>query len=210
MSNVNYSYYHLISGVDLPIKSQDYIHDFFLKYQGKEFIGFTQGDIRKEIDRKVRRYHFFSKDFRSTLGLIQLLKKSIRSVSLRLQEIIGIKRNKNIEFKKGTNWVSITHKFVEFLLKNKHTIRKMYGMTFCADEIFLQTICWNSHFRENVYDLFDSRNSSKRMIKWENNVIHDWKADDVDFLILSPGLFARKFSNKNISVAHQIVNRVIS
>ena len=25
----NYSYYHLISGVDLPIKSQEYIHDFF-------------------------------------------------------------------------------------------------------------------------------------------------------------------------------------
>lgn len=34
-----YSYFHLISGVDLPIKSQDYIHDFFKKHDGKEFIG---------------------------------------------------------------------------------------------------------------------------------------------------------------------------
>ncbi len=36
-----YGYYHLLSGVDLPIKSQDYIHGFFDRFQGKEFIGYT-------------------------------------------------------------------------------------------------------------------------------------------------------------------------
>ena len=207
--NTHYSYYHLISGVDLPIKSQDYIHDFFIKYHGKEFIGFTQGDTSKEIDRKVRRYHLFSGDFRNGSGLQQQCKKIIRSAMLRIQEILGIKRNKKIVFKKGTNWVSITHEFVGFVLTQKQTIKKMYGMTFCADEIFIQTICWNSPYKENVYDLFDSRNSSKRMIKWYNNVIHDWIIDDVDYLILSSGLFARKFTCENLSLVHHIVNRVL-
>ena len=36
-----YQYYHLLSGVDLPVKSQDYIHDFCDTHQGTEFIGYT-------------------------------------------------------------------------------------------------------------------------------------------------------------------------
>ena len=35
-----YAYYHLISGVDLPIKTQDEIHEFFHEHYGKEFIYF--------------------------------------------------------------------------------------------------------------------------------------------------------------------------
>ena len=35
-----YEYYHLISGVDLPIKTQDEIHEFFREHYGKEFIYF--------------------------------------------------------------------------------------------------------------------------------------------------------------------------
>lgn len=34
----NYDYYHLISGMDLPIKTQKEIHEFFENNKGKEFI----------------------------------------------------------------------------------------------------------------------------------------------------------------------------
>ncbi len=34
-----FDYYHLLSGVDLPLKSNDYIHDFFDQNKGKEFVG---------------------------------------------------------------------------------------------------------------------------------------------------------------------------
>lgn len=40
LKNGTYVYYHLLSGTDLPIKSQDYIHEFFHKNSGKEFVGF--------------------------------------------------------------------------------------------------------------------------------------------------------------------------
>ena len=36
-----FSYLHLLSGADLPIKSQKQIHDFFDKNAGKEFIQFN-------------------------------------------------------------------------------------------------------------------------------------------------------------------------
>lgn len=39
-----YAYYHLISGVDLPIKSNDDIHAFFEKNAEKEFVHFSENE----------------------------------------------------------------------------------------------------------------------------------------------------------------------
>lgn len=203
-----YEYFHLLSGVDLPIKPQDYIHSFFNKNKGKEFIGFTQGNTEAELIRKVKRYHLFPKEFRNKSNVKGFLIKIVRRAFLEVQEILGIKRHKDILFKKGTNWVSITSDLVAFVLSQKEEILKMYSYTFCADEIFIQTICWNSSFKEHVYDLNNSRNSSKRMIQWLNNELVDWEIEDVDFLLESPGLFARKFSKRKIEVAENILKRI--
>ncbi len=43
----HYEYYHLLSRVDLPIKSQDDIHDFFRANQGKEFFGISSDEYNK-------------------------------------------------------------------------------------------------------------------------------------------------------------------
>ena len=37
-----YAYFHLLSGVDLPIKSNDEVHAFFAENQGKEFVNFER------------------------------------------------------------------------------------------------------------------------------------------------------------------------
>ena len=71
----DYAYYHLLSGVDLPLKSQNDIHAFFEAHQGKEFIGFYDGaDLPASLVRKVQRYHLFAQDFRGS-GLVFLAKR---------------------------------------------------------------------------------------------------------------------------------------
>lgn len=61
LKNGPYAYYHLLSGADLPIKSQDYIHEFFHKNSGKEFVGFWQDAAhQRDLERKVSRYYFFT------------------------------------------------------------------------------------------------------------------------------------------------------
>ena len=40
LQNGEYSYFHLLSGQDLPIKSQQYIHQFFDQNKGFEFVDF--------------------------------------------------------------------------------------------------------------------------------------------------------------------------
>lgn len=45
-----YRYYHLLSGSDMPIKSQNFIHDFFEKNDGTEFIGYSDKYFREYIE----------------------------------------------------------------------------------------------------------------------------------------------------------------
>ena len=60
-----YDYYHLLSGVDLPIKSQDYIHRFFEKNKGYEFVPYSCGEANlKDLERKVFKYHLFCRYYK--------------------------------------------------------------------------------------------------------------------------------------------------
>ena len=51
-----YRYYHLISGMDLPLKSQNYIHNFFEENNGYEFIDFSDENYVAEIINRFRYY----------------------------------------------------------------------------------------------------------------------------------------------------------
>lgn len=203
-----YAYYHILSGVDMPLKSQDFIHNFFTQHEGKEFIGFNQEDSYGDISRKVQRYHIYPKYFRFGQGISEFLRRLLRFAFLRIQFIFFPRRNKQILFRKGLNWVSVTQKFVLFLLEKKVEIIKKYQYTFCADEIFLQTACWNSSFREKLFDPDNEGRGCMRLIGWKNNELVDWEDNDFETLMNSDALFARKFNTKHIGVVNRILNRV--
>ena len=83
-----YAYYHLLSGVDLPIKSQDYIHAFFQKNQGKEFVGFwTDAAHRRDLHRKVYRYYLFTRYFKGGNALVHGVCALSRNLFLALQKV---------------------------------------------------------------------------------------------------------------------------
>ena len=202
-----YDYYHLLSGVDLPLKSQNYIHDFFDKHKGKEFIGYSQGNIEAHIERRIQRYHLFPRHFRETGGWKNFSRKCLRAAFLRIQFVLGIKRNRGISFKKGTQWVSITHNLVEYLLAQKTQVLDTCHHTFCSDEMFKQTICWNSPFYDKIFDPQDEGRGCMRMINWKDHQLIEWEEKDYDNLMQSEALFARKFNSKHIRVVHKIVNQ---
>lgn len=203
-----YGYYHLLSGVDMPLKSQDTIHDFFALHNGKEFIGYSQGDQTEQIERKVQRYHLFPKHFRAKGNMSGLFCRMVRFFVLRMQFVMGIKRNQQVHFKKGTQWVSLTSKFVSYLLHQKTTILKRYQYTFCADEIFVQTVCWNSEFRSGIYNADAEGEGSQRLIHWKDNWICDWEEQDYGQLMDSGHMFARKFSSRHNEIVKKILEQV--
>lgn len=203
-SNGTYAYYHLLSGVDLPVKSQDYIHTFCQTHQGLEFIGIAQHATQKELDWRSQHWFLFSRDFQSG----NLFKKTARAVFARLQSLVKYRRTSSLQVKKGSQWCSVTHDFVGFLLKNTELIRKIFTHTYCPDEMFIQTLCWNSDFRSRIFNPEDEFEGCKRYIKWVNGSLQPLEASEVPDMIQSRKWFARKFSSQRMSVAKDVLKSI--
>lgn len=198
VSTSSYSYYHLLSGKCIPIKSQDYIHDFFAKNDGTEFVSIDKVDPMKYRFR----YQFYFSFIRKLKSPKSIAGKAITYGLVLLQRIIGVDRVKgiDIEFKKGANWFSITHKFAEYILSKEDWIRKIFHDTYCCDELFLQTLLYNSEFYKNV-----NRNPhgehNMRYTDWQRGNPYTFCLSDADELRQSKQLFARKFDDHTTAAA---------
>ena len=190
-----YQYYHLLSGVDLPVKSQDYIHDFCDTHQGTEFIGYTLTEITPEVVRKVHRWHLFPEDFKNS----SIVKRALRAAYICVQEILGIYRNRDVDFKKGSQWVSVTDAMARHFLAHRAWAQKVFSHSFCADEMVMQTLAWQAPFREKLYNTQDDGAGCLRAIGWKDGQIVDWTPEDLPSLKLSEALFARKFRNEDVA-----------
>lgn len=197
----NYDYYHLLSGIDMPIKKNAEIQNFFEQNNGKIFLHFRGNKEYKEVIDRVK-YYYICTDYRKKKGLEKVIKYVFFHSFLTVQKIFRVNRIKNIngKIKTGANWFSITNDLAQYLVKNKEKIIKQYKMTFCADEVFLQTIVFNNeNFREKLYyNKFDDNYISiLRKIEWRNYKPYTWKIQDYDYLMEQKDyLFARKIDEK--------------
>ena len=201
-----YRYYHLLSGVDLPIKSQDYIHAFFEQHRGKEFVGFFHGAVHEADIRKKMAYFYILNDQKKQKdgwehGVLSLF----RNVFMGCQKILWVRRPVRFDCKKGSNWVSITQEFCEYLVRqcDADMVRR-FRYTLCPDELFLHTVIWNSPFRCRIYDMDDMQRGSMRKIDWDRGNPYTWEEKDLAELLQSDLLFARKFSSRDLSVVNRI------
>lgn len=206
LANGPYAYYHLISGTDLPIKTQDYIHEFFNRHSDKEFVGFWQDKShQRDLERKVFHYYLFTKRIKNRGHVLHGLTSLCRNLALIFQKTIHYRRNNTqFEFKKGFNWISITQEFCEFLVLQKEIVLNRLKYTLCPDEIFVQTILWNSQFRERIYSMDQPCDGSMRELDWERGSPYTWTKKDYEELINSDKLFARKFSSQDITIINKI------
>ena len=196
---------YLLSGTDLPIKSQDYIHAFFQQNAGKEFVGFWQDAAhQRDLERKVFRYYFFTKRLKDKEHLLHGITALIRNLILAVQKISHYRRKQTFEFKKGGNWISITENAVKYLLQYKEIVLNRMKYTLCADEIFIQTILWNSPFRERMHCTNNANTGSMREIDWEHGSPYIWQDHDYQTLINSNKIFARKFNSNQMGVVYKI------
>ena len=150
-----YAYYHLLSGMDLPLHNQEYIHAFFEKYAGHEFFTFTGEEIYKRENPKSRlQYHYRFQDASGSEKKKNILLKIQNRLLLPIQRRLGIDRLKNnaMTIGYGANWVSVTDDFVRYILEHETEIRQMYQNSFCCDEVYKHTLLINSPFKDNIFD----------------------------------------------------------
>lgn len=194
-----YRYYHLLSGVDLPLKSNDEIHSFFEAHDGREFIHFCEDSATKTQGYRIDRYHSMRLFTGSNAFPMRCGRRAVR-ILLRLLYKVGIRRRKNrgLRMAYGAQWFSITHGFAEHIVAREKWIQKHFRFTYCCDELVVQTLALNSEFGEALFSKEHDDNylSCMRYIDWKRGVPYVFHAEDFPELMEVPHLFARKFSTQ--------------
>ena len=198
-------YYHLLSGMDLPIKSQNEIHTFFEKYNGLEFVDEDDSVISETALSRVKYTHKF-------YGKAGSVKDILGAVATKGQKLFGVDKTKkygDIIFQKGRNWFSITHGLAKLVVEKEAWIKEVFGQSVCGDELFLQTVARNSEFAVKICNPNTMPQiPDTRYIDWErgsNNNPYVFRTSDYEELKNAPGLFARKF---DLNVDKEIVEKL--
>lgn len=193
------AYLHLLSGSDLPIKSQRHIHEFFKRNSGKEFVAFNRlGSFQEDW---IRFAHPLNRLIRDDNRVIRRGVRVLRKVALRVQERLGVDRRRRIpgEVKYGSDWFSITADLATLLVAREGDISRWFRHAFIPSEFFLQTVIWNAGMADRVFDIGDPYHSSMRLIDFSRgsgSSPHTWTMADAYELKSADRLFARKFDSR--------------
>lgn len=199
-SKGHYRYYHLISGMDLPLKTQDEIHAFFQDNYGTEFMEFNEEACRaKNYYDRVQHYYIFANlgfNNRKTIGHGM---RYLDTISVKVQKALHIYRKLQFPLYRGSQWFSITDSLVQYVLSQKDAVKKQFDYTFLTDEIFLQSVAVSSPLRDNIV------NNCLRAIDWERGLPYTFRKEDVPMLLASESLWARKFDQRVDAEAIELI-----
>ena len=189
-----HQYYHLLSGVDLPLKSQSEIHAFFQEHVGEEFLNYQHPVVDSDtLHHRLGLYHL---PYKKGDALPNLLNRA----SEKLQTLLRVDRLRHCPFifQKGHLWFSITHGFAAYVLEQAPKYRPWFRLSVCGDELFFHTIMVNSPFDKYRYmpEAYDNPLAIQRYIDWERSdgsSPYTYTMEDYEALAAAPHLFARKF-----------------
>lgn len=199
----SYEWYHLMSGADLPLRSQKAIHDFYDAHKGKEFIHFDSRVLDAKTYARVSKYAFFAERNKN------LLEKALYRITTALQFPIDRGKRYGVKYQKGANWFCITDSLARYVVEMRPWIERVFKRTRCGDEFFLQTLVINSKYKDSLFsNAFDDDYSSiMYCIDWNRGNPWVFKSADYDLLMNSGMLFARKFDSR---LDGQIIDRIVS
>lgn len=192
----DYSYLHLLSGSDLPLKSNDEIHRFFDGNADREFVSFYEySSIKHERAKYWYPYYRF---LRSPNRLVRALDRVGRTGSIAAQRLVRFDRTRRlgVDLKTGSDWYSISTALASHLVDSEPAIRQWFRRSFIPSEFYVQTVVWNSEFRTKVFDYDNPRQGNARLIDFargEGSSPLTWRQEHLPELLRSEALFARKF-----------------
>lgn len=216
-----YDYVVLLQNLDYPIKSNEYIQDFFEKNKGTEYIRGCH--IAKTKDwhyaEKYKIYNSRDKDFylNSHSGFVKLLwdgMNAIRSISTIGFNGVHKENGENIELYYGTAQWAVTRECAEYMVefKNSHPKfnKRMQHIKF-PDEEYFHTIVHNSRFKEHCvkYDepvkrwLVNWRNI--HYFEFPNTGVVVFTEKDFDKLMSREELFCRKVKS---GISDQLLEKI--
>lgn len=207
-----YAMYHLISGADMPLRSQDDIHTFFADKLDKIFITRYNQEEAEELKlyKLVEHYHFSRRiDPRQLSPLPRKLLRAYQIAENKIQTALHIDRlhgkREEMGFDGFSEWKSIGHDVVLAVLAHEVWIRKQFRFTFCSDEYFFPMTLKRAGLLDRIYhydpveEVPDEFQGNLRYINWWDGRPYEWTDSEADMAQLDKGialghLFSRKFN----------------
>ena len=152
-----YSMYHLLSGVDLPLDTAENIYNFFDSRKENNFLTMVSDSLyrKNNIYERVA-YQTFLPNLSSRSVNNIFLKKVIslfRKIEVSVQRFLQIDLFKkyHLDLKYASNWCSLNQKSVNKILEEKELIKNVFKRTKVSDELFVPTILEKHKLLENIY-----------------------------------------------------------
>lgn len=188
------NYFHLISGVDLPIKSNKEFDSYFLN-DNLSYLGFVDPKDAEICKERIDIYYL--RRFINYRGNFYL--KILNDLLENLQFFIikkGIKIRPELKYKiyKGSQWWSLNSKVasyvVDFCKENQHFLKR-FKYTNCCDEMFFHIIIMNSKYKDYIV------HNNLRYIDWnckypDESLPRILKEEDWESMKNSNALLCRK------------------
>ncbi|MBQ1712417.1 MAG: hypothetical protein II024_04235 [Firmicutes bacterium] len=198
--NGRYSYYHYISGQDYPLCGTEEILRSYDETPEVNYISYKDDETASHLDRLALWYPFQEKVGRDG-GLLYYVQRALNKA----QSLLKLFRKIPEEVGFGSAFFDITGDFACWIVNNWPVWEKKYRSTFCADEMYFQTLFRIYQKEKNIpgsalcdMDCEDhgtinkAEIAIKRAIDWKRGNPYVWTCEDFDLLISSGCLFARK------------------
>lgn len=166
IKNLEITHMHIISGQDWPVENIDNIYNFYENNLNIYLECYAAEGVKKSGEPIVlwqKLYYNYDKiNRRTTFG------KIYHRIIFAAQALLGVNKFKklgvDLEIYHGSQWMDLPRDAVEYLLyyieKNKN-VKKVFETGFCSDEFWVQTILYNSKFRERIVS------DNHRFIVWQ-------------------------------------------
>ena len=210
IKNNDYSMYHLLSGMDLPLVDAKYIYKFFDERKDYSFLTMVSDALYKKnkiYDRVSFKYfapHLSSRSVNNKVlrRILNIYRKFETGIQRKLK--VDFFRKFNLELKYASNWCSLNHKAFQVLVEERKFIEKVFKQTIVNDELFIPTILEKNDLLDSVYSLEATNDQptdfqgNLRYINWWDGSPYTWTDSEKDIEQLRYGkeqghLFSRKF-----------------
>ncbi len=200
-TGIKYDYINLMSGQDYPIKSTQYIHEYFSDHPGKIFMHYLSlTDEWHEAMPRITQYH--------------LVNYHIPAGRYRIEQVMNLllpprKLPDGMVAMGRSQWFTATPDAIEYLLqyiREKTWISRFFKLTWAPDEIIFQTILYNSPFRDKMV------NDNLLFLDWSRGGANpkQLNMNDAEQLSKSDKLFARKFNMDKDSKILDYLDKITS
>ena len=199
---LKFDYFYLLSGNDIPIKSNEHMNFFLKKNEGMNFIHF-QDERNKEVNALLRvKYSYPPVFYDRNPGFFKKIYKKILLLNpdlLMPNFQYSMNRDNMPALYKGTNWFTLKFRAVEYIInyiKNNPWYFEVFKHSLCGDEVFFHSIFMTAK-GESKYTNKSECNDALRYIDWSSGPDYPKKLswDDLPRIHRSEAHFARKIND---------------